>query len=187
MQTQTNQNHYDVLQVSYGASQEAIEKMFRFMAAQEHPDAGGDKKVFNQIVEAFEVLRDEKSRAAYDRELNLETQEISRLKENSKQAGPDAALRHEMLCLFYARRREQTESPTLGEVAIEKALKLEAGTLGFHLWYFKEKGWIVRGENGGFAITAAGVDQIDATEMRIAGQLRIAATPETQYGSLVAV
>ena len=92
-----------------------------------------------------------------------------------------------MLCLFYARRREQTESPTLGEVAIEKALKLEAGTLGFHLWYFKEKGWIVRGENGGFAITAAGVDQIDATEMRIAGQLRIAATPETQYGSLVAV
>jgi curved DNA-binding protein len=30
--------------------------------------------------------------------------------------------------------------------------------LEFHIWYLKEKRWIERNENGGFVITANGVD-----------------------------
>lgn len=188
MQNQNNQNHYDILQVSQNASQDVIEKMFRFLAAKHHPDAGGDKKQFNQMIEAFEVLRDEAARDNYDSQLQTETQEISRLIENSKQAGPDAAIRHELLCLFYARRREPGGSPALGAIAIEKALNVSADVLEFHLWYFKEKGWIARWESGGYAITAEGVDQIDSTELRLASSHpRIAATPTAQPGSLVAV
>ena len=187
MQSQTSQSHYDILQVSQNASQPVIEKMFRFLATKNHPDAGGDKKQFNQMIEAFEVLRDVDARRMYDLELKSETQEISRLMENSKQAGPDAAIRHELLCLFYARRREQGVSPALGDIAIEKALQLSKDVLEFHLWYFKEKGWISRCENGGYAITVEGVDQIDATELRLATHPRIAATPSAQPGALVPV
>ena len=139
-----NQNHYDILQVNQNASQEVIEKMFRFLATKHHPDAGGDKKQFNQMIEAFEVLRDTSARDNYDSQLQTETQEISRLVENSKQAGPDAAIRHELLCLFYARRREQGASPALGAIAIEKALNVSEDVIEFHLWYFREKGWIKR-------------------------------------------
>lgn len=169
----SNPNHYDTLEVSRNASNDAIERMFRHLATKHHPDTGGDKAKFNLLIEAFEVLRHEDSRAAYDQELVNETQEISRLVENSKQAGPDAALRHELLCLFYARRREQGSSPSLGEVAIEKTLNLPIHVIEFHLWYFKEKGWITRWESGGYTITAEGVDQIDMTELRIASHRRI--------------
>ena len=189
MQNQSSQTHYDHLEVSQNASQEVIEKMFRFLATKHHPDAGGDKKRFNKIVEAFEVLRDETTRSNYDSTLKSENQEISRLMENSKQAGPDAAIRHELLCLFYARRREQGASPALGAVAIEKALNLAEEVLEFHLWYFREKGWIARWESGGFAITAEGVDQIDSTELRMASnQLYITAASATaQPGTLATV
>ena len=171
----TISTHYDTLEVSRNASNDAIERMFRHLATKHHPDAGGDKAKFTQLIEAFETLRKPDSRAAYDQELIDESQEISRLVENSKQAGPDAALRHEFLCLFYARRREQGSSPALGENAIQKTLNLPDHVIEFHLWYFKEKGWITRYESGGYTITAEGVDQIDATELRMASQLRITA------------
>jgi len=187
MKITPSQNHYEALQVSQNASQEVIEKMFRFLAISQHPDAGGDKAIFGQTVEAFEVLRNPITRDAYDLELQSEQKEVSRLLENSKQAGPDAAIRHELLCLFYARRREQPAAPTLGAISIEKTLGLEEQVLDFHLWYFKEKGWINRGENGGYAITAEGVDQIDATELRLASRLRITDTSAPSSQSLVAV
>jgi len=174
-----NSTHYDTLEVSRNASPDAIERMFRHLATKHHPDAGGDKAKFNGLIEAFEVLRDDDSRAAYDHQLINESREISRLVENSKQAGPDAALRHELLCLFYARRREQGSSPALGEMAIQKTLNLSEHVIEFHLWYFKEKGWIARWENGGYTITAEGVDQIDATELRLSSHLRITSVNNT--------
>ena len=187
MHNEPSQNHYEVLQVSQNASHEVIEKMFRFLATKHHPDAGGDKQTFNDIVGAFEVLRDENARNQYDLELKNGAHEVARLRENSMQAGPDAAIRHELLCLFYARRRDQNSSPALGAMSIEKTLGLHEDVLNFHLWYFKEKNWVKRCEDGGYAITAEGVDQIDMTELRLATHLRIATTPEINAGSLVAV
>jgi len=187
MQSKPSQNYYDTLEVSRNASQEAIERMFRFLATTHHPDAGGDRQVFNQTIEAFEVLRDPKTRDSYDKKLQTETRETARLIENSKQAGPDAAIRHELLCLFYARRRQEPEAPTLGAISIEKALNLEEDVLAFHLWYFKEKAWICRGESGGYAITAEGVDQIDAAELLLASRPRIAATSDSSCKSLAEV
>ncbi len=169
-------NHYETLQLNPNATQETVEKMFRFLASQFHPDVGGDKDKFNAIVAAFEVLRDPQSRATYDIQLKHETGENERLVEHSKQAGPDAAIRHELLCLFYARRRQSGTTPALGSVSIEKTLKIPQEVLDFHLWYFREKGWVKREENGGFAITAAGVDRIEESEFQLTSNLRIEST-----------
>jgi len=166
-------NHYETLQLSPSATQETVEKMFRFLASQFHPDAGGDKEQFNAIVASFEVLRDQEARAVYDLEMKHQQSENDRLVEHSKQAGPDTAIRHELLCLFYARRRQNVASPGLGTVTIEKTMKLSQEVLEFHLWYFKEKGWVKREEYGGFSITAAGVDRIEESEFQLANSLRI--------------
>jgi len=181
--------HYDTLEVSRNASPDAIERMFRHLATKHHPDVGGNKAIFNSLIEAFEVLRQPKSRTAYDQTLIKDTQEITRLVEHSKQAGPDAALRHELLCLFYARRREQDSSPALGEMAILKMLNVTEHVLEFHLWYFREKGLIKRYESGGYTITVEGVDQIDETEMRLASQLRITSVSNStaDQGAMVPV
>lgn len=62
--------YYDLLGVSPSASQDEIKKAFRKMAMQYHPDRNpGDKEAeqkFKKINEAYEVLKDDQKRAAYD-------------------------------------------------------------------------------------------------------------------------
>ena len=64
-------DYYEVLEVAKNASTEEIKKSYRRLAMQYHPDrnAGNpDAEVkFKEINEAYEVLKDEQKRAAYDR------------------------------------------------------------------------------------------------------------------------
>jgi len=66
----TKRNYYDVLGVGRSASSDEIRKSYRKLARQYHPDvnkdAGAEAK-FKEINEAYEILSDERKRAAYDR------------------------------------------------------------------------------------------------------------------------
>lgn len=63
------QNLYEVLGVSQGASSDEINKAFRKLAVKHHPDAGGDAETFKKISQAYEVLSDPKKRSEYDQAL----------------------------------------------------------------------------------------------------------------------
>ena len=64
-------DYYERLEVSKDASGEEIKKAYRRLAMKYHPDRNpGDKEAeakFKEINEAYEVLKDEQKRAAYDR------------------------------------------------------------------------------------------------------------------------
>jgi molecular chaperone DnaJ len=63
-------DYYEILGVQRNASAGAIKASFRKLAMQHHPDRNpGDKAAeqrFKEINEAYEVLKDDSKRAAYD-------------------------------------------------------------------------------------------------------------------------
>lgn len=53
----TNNNPWDILEISTTATQEEIKHAFKKKAMIHHPDRGGDKEQFRKIAEAYEKLR----------------------------------------------------------------------------------------------------------------------------------
>src|SRR5665213_2425758 len=64
-------DYYELLGVAKNASPEEVKKAFRKLAMQHHPDRNPDdntaEQKFKDANEAYDVLKDEQKRAAYDR------------------------------------------------------------------------------------------------------------------------
>ncbi|HRJ67400.1 MAG TPA: DnaJ domain-containing protein, partial [Alphaproteobacteria bacterium] len=67
----SKKDFYQVLGVDKKASADELKKAYRKLAMQYHPDKNqGNKEAeakFKEISEAYDVLKDEQKRAAYDR------------------------------------------------------------------------------------------------------------------------
>ena len=81
---------------------------------------------------------------------------------------------------FYTRRRQANGSPGIGTVTVENEMDLSPEILNFHLWFFREKGWIQREEDGGLSITAEGVERAEASKYRASNSfVRIETQPQS--------
>ena len=157
-------DYYEQLQVSPNADAETISRVFRHLAKRYHPDnqRTGDRESFERLALAHHTLTDPERRAAYDaRYQEGRARQLSLAREAGERAPGDAEVRDLVLALLYAQRRRSAADPSMGNVEMEQLLSCPREYLDFHLWYLKEKGWVERTDRG-FAITAPGVDQVEA-------------------------
>jgi curved DNA-binding protein len=165
-----NQNsyvdYYEDLQVSPNADLETIERVYRLLAKRYHPDNSltGNNEKFNIITLAFKVLSDVEKRAAFDAKYeDARNQRLKTLSNVSLSEGSDnnQQIRDAILSILYTDRRQNPSDSGVGSWRLEKLLGWPEKVLEFHIWYLKEKGWIQRIDNGGYAITASGVDIVE--------------------------
>jgi len=158
-----NRDLYEVLEVSSTASQETIERMFRYLAQRYHPDRDtGDADRFDEVAQAYRTLKEPESRAEYDarHKTNLDYQ-WSLVEEagDDDNFAKDNLIQERVLSVLYTRRKRDPREPGLGSVQLARLTGCPYEMLEFHLWYLKDKGWIMRMEDGSVAITADGVDR----------------------------
>ena len=63
-------DYYQILGIAETASQDEIKQAYRKLAAQHHPDKGGDTATFQSISQAYDTLGDQQKRAQYDAQRN---------------------------------------------------------------------------------------------------------------------
>jgi DnaJ domain len=161
-------DHYEALQLSPNADSDTIHRVFRSLAARFHPDntETGDAGAFRTIHEAYRVLADPVSRAAYDAAYTTRRRLRWRIfSQSGTSAGlaAERAKRKGILGLLYAKRSADPQHPDLPITELDDLLGVAREHLDFSLWYLREAGLITRGDNGRYAITLKGVMESELT------------------------
>jgi curved DNA-binding protein CbpA len=158
-------DYYQILELSPNAGSTTVDRVFRYLAQRYHPDnrETGDRVRFDQLLEAHDALKDPIKRAQYDIKYNNHSLVLTQLAEEARSSNnfnSDEAIRSGLFATLYVKRRQDASNPGIGVFELECLIGCPAELLKFHLWYLKEKGWIVRNEEGMFAITAEGIDHV---------------------------
>jgi curved DNA-binding protein CbpA len=162
---------YDVLQISPNADDDTIQQMFRHLAKKWHPDnPKGDNERFTLVVEAHKTLTNPEKRAAYDLRYQRFWESrwgLAADASDGRIVSSDSEVRESLLSLYYVQRRSKMNDPGLGEMEVARLIRIPIHLVEFQIWYLKEKGWIQRLENGKFALTALGVDEVEKNRLRL--------------------
>jgi hypothetical protein len=163
-------DYYELLQLNSKADTDTIHRVYRILAQRFHPDnkESGDDQTFRRLIEGYKILSDPEQRASYDVQLNLQNQRRWKIFDQSTATdglSSEKAKRTGMLLVMYTRRRNESTQPAVTVHEMEDLLGCPKEHLEFGLWYLREKGFIVRSDNGKYAITAAGVEAAEIAEV----------------------
>jgi curved DNA-binding protein len=178
---------YNVLQVSPNCSARVLETAYHALAKKYHPDHSDapDVAKLTEVIEAYGVLRSPEERSEYNLHYaSLTGFDFSPAPEEEveaeKSALSDADAHAKILQMLYKQRRENASDPGVPRYLVQEALNCSDEIYVFHLWYLREKGFILTTEQGTLAITIEGVDHVIAmsrTTMR--ENLRITQSSES--------
>jgi hypothetical protein len=159
-------DYYEFLQISRNADQDTIHRVYRFLAARFHPDNphSGNAEMFSTLTAAYEVLSDPGLRAEYDAACAREAPQrvpLSRSIDFMDNLEGETNRRLALMAVLYFRRRSNPTAPEVGLTEIEARMGFPRDYLDFSIWYLLRKGFITRGDNSDFTLTAQGVDFVE--------------------------
>jgi hypothetical protein len=160
-------DYFELLQISPNAEPQTIERVHKLLAARYHPDNAetGDRETFLLLQEAYRILSDPELRADYKAEWDLRRMQplpVFEMAEFFNGMEAQAYRRLGILCLLYNRRRTTPDVPTISIFEMEARMSIPREHLEFTTWYLREKKYLLRHESGELAITAEGVDYVEA-------------------------
>jgi curved DNA-binding protein len=165
-------NYYELLQISPNADHETIHRVFQFLAARLHPDNPdtGNADKFILLKQAYDILSNPVSRAEYD--ANFEKSEPEDIPLSTSFNFLDAVegelnRRLAVMALLYMNRRTNPYTPEVSLAEVERRMGFPRDYLDFTTWYLARKGYLTRGDNSDFTITADGVDFVEAKRAEI--------------------
>ena len=162
----SEEDHYEVLQLSPNADSETIQRVFRILAQRYHPDnqETGNGDIFRKIRVSYDVLIDPDMRSGYDLRRNAHRQDRLRIFKNWQSCtGMEAEKRKRqgILALLYAQRVSNPHQPGIGIRELEDLLACPREHLEFSLWFLKERKYVTRSDNNLHAITCEGVEAVE--------------------------
>jgi curved DNA-binding protein len=183
-------DYYNILQVDWECDAKELEFAYRHLAKLYHPDHPdtADVTKFNEVIEAYRVLKNHDQRAEYDLQYaaNTNKRTSTRFPDEESYAGEknalgDAEVHERTLRYLYKRRRENAQDAGVGPFTLQEMLNCSDEHFEFHVWYLKAKGLIETTEQGTLAITIEGVDHVISMSRTImAERLRIAQSRDAQ-------
>ena len=164
---QQHTDYYEVLQISRHADMETIHRVYRLMAARFHPDnpKTGDAERFLLLTRAYQALSDPPRRVQYDAALlshEIEPLPVFQLRDFVDGIEGEINRRLGVLSLLYHHRRINEGRPGVSVLDLEKRMAFPREYLHFTLWYLRSKGFVRLEENSDYALTAEGVDYVEA-------------------------
>lgn len=172
-------DYYAVLEVDPQCSTRTLELAYRRLAKMYHPDhpETADPARFNDVIEAYGLLRKSDKRRGYDvlytRKTGYSFKATEARRSDGMAAISDAEMHGIILMYLYRKRRDCTRSPGVSAYEIRQDLDCSDDHFEFHAWYLRKKGFIEHTEDGLFAITVEGVDHVIAMSERAERTLRI--------------
>lgn len=157
---------YELMQISPNAEPDTVQRVYRMLASRYHPDnpKTGDPERFIKLTQAYRILSNRETRAAYDLDYQMRnTQPISVFEMREFAAGIDGESNRRMgiLCLLYNRRRSNPDNPGMSILEFEKLMSFPREHLMFTLWYLKDAELIRQDESSNFVVTSRGVDYVE--------------------------
>jgi curved DNA-binding protein CbpA len=164
-------DHYEFLQISPKAEFATIQRVYRFLAGRFHPDNPdtGDAEKFLLLKRAFEVLSDPQRRAEYDSTRHTAAAPNPVFESIDYMDGIEGEVnrRLALLSLLYSKRRACPDEPRVSLADVENRMGFPREYLDFATWYLKSKKFITVEDNSDFALTALGVDYVEANSSKI--------------------
>lgn len=165
-------DHYEALQLSPAADPETVERVYRLLAKRFHPDnnVSGDADRFNEIRDAYEILSDPESRAAYDASYEQSRSEQWQIFDQGSAGGDrddDQRLFHGILSLLYIARRRNPDNAGMAPSHLERLLGVPREHLDFPIWYLKKRNYLEILDNGLMAISVEGIDKLGSGELSL--------------------
>jgi curved DNA-binding protein len=141
-----------------------------------HPDhtETADVDKFNEVIEAYRVLRNPSQRSDYDvlyaantKEEGFKFPSYNEDEVDETSAINDANVHAKILLFLYKRRREHARDAGVAGFYVQEMLNCSEEHFDFHVWYLKAKDFIEITEQGTLAITIQGVDHVIAMSRTI--------------------